>query len=427
MDSNANHATLYRCGAIRDAMGCAHRPGAVLVSRDDVILVAGAMEDVEQARAELDSVDTVDLPDTLVMPAMVNVHAHLDLHAIGPVAHDGGFVDWVAEHVMPYRADANETTLRTSVLAGLEASRSAGIGALGDIAASVTAIESRCTALRDAALPGISWVECVGLGDAANAALQRESDVAEMVCRVGIDADTTGVHIDRQPHAPYSADPQLYRSDAMRCGSTHLAETMDEARFVMDGSGAITEFRKSIGRWNSSIQGWGKTPVQHFCSIAQPADWVIAHCNYVSDGDIAALQGFPGAITIAYCPVASEYFGHQHHRYRDMLAAGLNVALGTDSILCQPTDEAQPMGILPQMRRLYRRDRTDPTLLLALATTHGVRALRASGDPWRATLHTGDRARLIGAKFDVDDTTDPLEQVLLNHEPVRVICFDRSE
>ena len=76
---------------------------------------------------------------------------------------------------------------------------------------------------------------------------------------------------------------------------------------------------------------------------------------------------------MAYCPIASAYFGHRGHRYRDMLDAGVNVCFGTDSILCQPPDEAEPLGILPQIRFLRRRDGVDSEVLLHMATLAGNR------------------------------------------------------
>ena len=44
-------------------------------------------------------------------------------------------------------------------------------------------------------------------------------------------------------------------------------------------------------------------------------------------------------ITVAYCPRASHYFGHTNHRWKEMLDAGINVALGTDSLLCLDTPD----------------------------------------------------------------------------------------
>jgi cytosine/adenosine deaminase-related metal-dependent hydrolase len=57
-----------------------------------------------------------------------------------------------------------------------------------------------------------------------------------------------------------------------------------------------------------------------------------------------------------------------------MLAAGLTVAVGTDSIVNLPagTDRISP---LDEIRFLHARDGTDPMTLLEMATVHAARAL----------------------------------------------------
>jgi cytosine/adenosine deaminase-related metal-dependent hydrolase len=159
------------------------------------------------------------------------------------------------------------------------------------------------------------------------------------------------------------------------------------------------------------------------------APWLLAHCNYVEDAHLPLLARHRASVV--YCPIASAYFGHPrrgfrgsdgHHRYRDMLAAGVNVCLGTDSILCQPADETQPHSILAQMRFLFQRDHTDPDTLLAMATTRGLRAL---GLPARhATLQPGSPARLAAIAIDPADSTDPLRQALESTAPVHPVTFD---
>ena len=106
--------------------------------------------------------------------------------------------------------------------------------------------------------------------------------------------------------------------------------------------------------------------------------FVAAHCNYVDDQAIRLLKLCE--ISVAYCPRASNYFGHQNHRYLEMIDAGVNVCLGTDSIICHGT-----LSILDEMRFLYQRDKCNPEILLKMATVNGLRALRPDidcGDPW---------------------------------------------
>ena len=96
---------------------------------------------------------------------------------------------------------------------------------------------------------------------------------------------------------------------------------------------------------------------------------VIAHANYVTDGDIGVIA-HTGA-SVAYCPRTHRAFGHPPHRFRDMLAAGINVCLGTDSLVSNPS-----LSILDELRFL-RREHLDvsPDEILAMGTLRGARAL----------------------------------------------------
>jgi cytosine/adenosine deaminase-related metal-dependent hydrolase len=223
-----------------------------------------------------------------------------------------------------------------------------------------------------------------------------------------------------QPHAPYSAGIELYdaaeRAQPRGPLSTHLAETPEEARFVRSADGPFAELLRRLGKWDDSIRPTGLSPVQLAAPHLGPR-WIAAHCNYVNDADIALLA--ERGISVAYCPLASEYFGHAGHRYRDLLAAGVNVCLGTDSILGQPAGSAQPLGILPALRRLFARDGTHPGVLLEMATTRGLRALQI--DDTLGTLRPGAPARLIAVEIDPADPADALAQALGSQAPAQPV------
>jgi cytosine/adenosine deaminase-related metal-dependent hydrolase len=78
-----------------------------------------------------------------------------------------------------------------------------------------------------------------------------------------------------------------------------------------------------------------------------------------------------------------------------MLEAGVNVALGTDSLLC--LDSPDRMSVLDEMRYLYLNQNADPQTLFAMATVNG--AIGLGIDPALVTLSTGPTSGLIA--FDV--------------------------
>ena len=405
---------LHRAAAVRDALGTHAQPGAVAVC-DGRILAAGRVDDVARALARQPDCE-LDHGSVVLMPAFVNAHAHLDLAAIGPRPFDGSFADWAAAvaHDRPPDPDA----IAAALAQGLAASQQAGVGWVGDIAGSEHAVRA-WLALDPTEVPGgVSWLECFGIGRRQHAAADR-AEALLTALRAAAPA-TSRVRVDLQPHAPFSAGPALYaRAMALGAPATHLAETPEEHRFVAHGDGPLADLLRSFGSWDDSIVAQHCSPVRALADQLACGSWVLAHCNYLDDDDLDLLAARPG-VSIAYCPVASEYFGHVGHRYSELLARGVNVCLGTDSVLCQPADEPQPHGILAQARRLWRRDRTDPDLLLAMATVRGARALGLP--PRTATLTPGAPAVLCTIECAPDAGLDAWTQALDGCAPLLAVA-----
>jgi cytosine/adenosine deaminase-related metal-dependent hydrolase len=402
---DAPETVLHVAAAIRDAAGHSARPGAVAV-RDGRIIATGLVDDVQRRALDRAPDRVVDHGDSVLLPAFVNAHAHLDLTSIGTRAFEGTFLDWVG--VVMRARPASPEAIRTAVEEGLRQSRDAGVGWVGDIAGSDAAVLARARAPEDVRLPGTSWLEVFGIGSRTDSGIAHaESRLTDLRAAC---ADVRDVRVDLQPHAPYSADLALFeRAAALGAPSTHLAETIAELEFVDAATGPFRDLLTRLRGDDPELRAHALSPIRAFAPALRRARWVLAHCNYVDDADLEVLAGC-GDVTIAYCPIASEYFGHEGHRYRDMLARGIRVALGTDSILCQPPDETMPLGILPACRRLWVRDRTDPKTLLAMATVNGARALGLADGT--ATLAPGAPARIVALAIDPGDPTDAWLQCL---------------
>lgn len=401
--------------AIADAAGTVSRPGSIAVAGGRI---TAAGEPGKVRREVGDKTAIRNLAGRLILPALVNAHAHLDLTLIGPKPYPGGFLPWVEQHVVPGRP-GTDAQVAAAVQQGAAMSHAAGVGVIGDIAVWPNDLAA-AEALRRSPLRGVSFVEMLGRDEALEPRLTHMKQLA-----LAHD-EYDRVRVGLQPHAVFSTAPAVYQTSAELARdtgiavTTHLAETRDELQFVARGTGPIREYCKRRNNWNESWladYGRGQSPVHWMKHYLQQAHWLVAHCNYVDDNDIELLA--KTSASVAYCPVASEYFGHRRHRYREMIEAGINVCLGTDSILCQPDDQPQPMGIVPQMRHLYQRDRTDPRVLLKMATINGCHALDI--DVPCATLQPGAPADLVSVPFDPADPTDALTQVLQNRYPVEPV------
>lgn len=380
---------LFSADGIADGGGLDVSPGAALVEYLDPpaaaggglrLLAAGSPEEVA-SRPQASGARRERLEGCVLLPGMVNSHTHLDLTHLGPLDFDeaGGFPRW-AETISAGRRKDPEG-IRDSVAQGIRLSLAGGVVAVGDISGAmhVEAVE----ALRQSPLLGVSFLEFFGIGAGQDAAGDRLE--ALLAARQDL-LQPSGVRLGLQPHAPYSVGLRLYEraiSISKRIGaplSTHLSEMIAERQFIAEGQGPVRHLLERLGVWNDAALpevGRGRTPIEHLAHVLGQAPFLLAHVNDCSDIDLATLVRC-GA-TVAYCPRCSTYFGNDRqfgpHRYRDMLTAGINVALGTDSIVNLPRDQSDRMSVLDEMRFLWNRDATDASTLLAMGTINGARAL----------------------------------------------------
>lgn len=342
----------------------------------------------------------IDASDSVAIPGLVNTHTHLDLTHIGSQHFPDGqtFIDWV--DMIRERRETSPEAIRASVKAGIEKSLLGGVVAVGDIAG-VFGLEP-LRVLTASPLSAVVGIELFGIGKRQESILARMSDLADAAS--DLTNGSTRVNWTWQPHAPYSVGLAIYRRCARECGDrgvpmmTHLAETEQEAEFVGSGTGPQVDLLKRLGVWDETCTesvGNHRSPVEYLSPILAGTGAIVAHVNTSSDADIERLASVNA--TVAYCPRASRYFRQEQafgpHRYREMLDAGVNVALGTDSIVNLPEEHSERLSTLDDARLLVHRDGLAPETALAMATWRGARALGLSEEEY--SLAPTDRPRRL--------------------------------
>lgn len=328
-----------------------------------------------------------DLGDAVLLPGLINSHCHLELGMARNFAQPGvSFTLWVARlrNFLEGRAAAEYGI--AARLGALECLKN-GITTVVDVGNTGHALE----ALSRVPLRSFAHVEVLGLNPAE--ALERLEKARVLLARDFPDHCRVGL----APHAPYSCSHQLLLAliaDARTEGGSgiftmHVAESAEEDEFFRRGSGALRDFCERIfpGLPPSSACG----SVRHLLDNGLlPAGALLAHCNTLDGGDIAALRDLD--VSIVHCPKSHAYFKHPEFPLEKCLAAGINVCLGTDSLASNDT-----LNLFDEMAELHALHPEIPALeIVAMATVNAARALNLSD--FLGRLKTGFRADFIALR-----------------------------
>jgi cytosine/adenosine deaminase-related metal-dependent hydrolase len=334
----------------------------------------------------------LDLGECAILPGLVNAHTHLDLSGlrqITPVA--GDFPAWLRA-VIAHRRMRTPEQIDADVRAGLARSLACGVTLLGDISAG----GASWPILATAPLRAVVFHELLGLpapraaGVWATALDWLRTHPPTETCRPGL-----------SPHAPYSVRASLFRAATSLAEARHLplaihlAETREEMELLTRHQGPFVDFLKGVGVWDPDGLAPNVRAIVERCAGARP---LFIHGNYLDPEKPLS----PGA-TVIYCPRTHAFFGHSEHPFRRLLACGVRVALGTDSLASSPD-----LDVLAEARFLHRLYPDVPgATLLRMITLSGAEAL--GWDKETGSLEPGKSADLVVLPLPegVSDFGDP--------------------
>jgi cytosine/adenosine deaminase-related metal-dependent hydrolase len=349
----------------------------------------------------------IDLGNVAITPGFVNAHTHLDLTgARGKTPPTPDFVGWLRD-IIAFRRErtADETTVDVDF--GIADALRFGTTFLADISADGGTWDQ----LAAAPMRAVVFRELIGLSDDRTAtALEalnwwKRSAKATPTCRPGI-----------SPHAPYSVAEVLYEHAAAAWMplTIHLAESRDELKLLAERAGELVAFLQQLGAWcPKNLMGDLTRPIQ----LVNPRrPFLFVHCNYLSTA-----VPFPPNASIVYCPRTHAAFGHPPHPFRQFLARGVRVALGTDSLASNPD-----LSVLAEARLVSLGHPDLPGgQLLRMATLSGAEALGWADVT--GSLDAGKSADFAIVALPDHAAADPHEMLFESELPVVATWFRGRE
>jgi 5-methylthioadenosine/S-adenosylhomocysteine deaminase len=370
--------------------------GAVLILEDGRLGAVGP-EDVVPAPP---GIGTIRLDGAALIPGLVNTHTHLELTGFDGRLPQDEFPAWIRE-VIRLKAARNPDDSLAAARQGLLDCWAAGVTTVADTGDSGAA----AVVLAEMGGSGIAYHEVFGpRPEQAAAALEGGiRRLEELSGRAG-----GRMRLGISPHAPYSVSGVLYdrvAEYARRQGlpvAVHVAESEDESRLLADGTGGFARAWQDRGI---------PLPADAGCT---PIAWLDRHgvlgtrtlCVHVvrageADLDTLAQRG----AAVAHCPRSNRRHGHGIAPLGAMLARGIRVGVGTDSVA-----SLSPLDLVAEARAAREIAGLDAERAFRLITADAARAIGLEGEI--GSLRAGKWADLAAVDLpgpvDASRVTDTL-------------------
>jgi cytosine/adenosine deaminase-related metal-dependent hydrolase len=342
-----------------------------------------------------------DLGESLVLPGLINAHCHLDYTGMaGLIPPVRSFTDWI-KSITSIKGTWSDAEFARDWMLGAQMLLSSGTTTVADVEAVPELLPSQWKATP---LRVISFLEMTGVRSRRDP----RAIVSDAIHRA-TELRGCGTGIGLSPHALYSTTPALLRLSHQAASRhewrlvTHVAESLEEFDMIRHARGPLFDW---LRRNDRDMTDCGQhSPVAQLHSLGCLTSRLLAvHVNYLAPGDARLLAR--RGVHVVHCPRSHDYFRHQRFPYARLARAGVNISLGTDSLITVRKTHRQEitLDLFAEMQAFTRaHPNVAPTEVLAMVTRNPARALGFAGQ--LGTLRAGAVADLIllpyaGAKSD---------------------------
>ena len=372
--------------------------GAVAIAADGTIAAVGSA--AELGRGE-------SYGGCVIVPGFVNAHSHIEYAVFAGFGDGLPFVPWIGMHMKRKLALDLADMVAIATVGAHECLRS-GITTIGDCSFSGAA----ATAAATTGLRATVYLEVFGR-DAS--ALDRFYEMHKRIEHLVSDRVRAGI----SPHAPYTCTVEVYRACAALGipQATHLAESPAERDWLVDGAGDWSPLADVL------VPASGETGIRMLASAGLlDSSLIAAHCVHADSEEIGLLAAHH--VGVAHCPRSNGYLGCGVAPVAELLAAGVDVAIATDSPASAPSldlFEEIRTAIVGARARARRPDALSAAKALELATLGGARVLGMADQI--GSLVPGKQADLAVVSLTdspFDPVEDPISAAVFGGSPDRV-------
>ncbi len=339
---------------------------ALIMGRDDF------PEDAYQAKK------TLDPPDTLILPGLVNTHTHLAMTCFRGLADDLPLMTWLQQHIFP--AEARHVSPEMVYAGSLLAMAEMILSGTTTFCDGYFFVDSVARAARDA---GMRAVVSQGFIDFPTPDTPDPSQRRERVERL-LDSLGSASPLIRPAlfcHSPYTCSPETLvqiKEAARKAGVlylVHLSETREEVSLIQER--------------------YGKRPALHLRDLdVLDGDTLAVHCVWLDEEEQDVLADC--GVRVSHAPQSNMKLAAGIAPIPAMQGRGIPVALGTDgSASNNDLDLFREMDTAAKIHKVATGNPTvmDARRVVRMATSEGAKALGLADRI--GTLEVGKAADLI--------------------------------
>ncbi|MCL1976047.1 MAG: amidohydrolase [Firmicutes bacterium] len=349
--------------------------GDILVEGDSITHI-GATSVYEESTCE----QVIDGRHLLAMPGLINTHSHAAMTLFRGFGDDLTLMDWLQNKIWPAEGKMTPTDILLGTrLAILEMIKS-GTTAFADmydfcdqVVEAVAEAGGRASICRGI----VAFTPEMG-------AQKLEQGLAFALHYRGVCAGRVTTMLG--PHAPYTCSPDFL---------AHMAELGREHKLPLHIH--LLETQDEIAQI-AARDGCRPVELLERCDFFRDNKVLAAHGVWLNEEEISSLSGYD--VSVAHCPASNFKLASGIAPVNGLLAAGVNVALGTDSACSNNSldlfEEMKLAALVAKVRGL------DPLALpaataLEMATVNGAKALGLAGC---GLLAAGNKADIILVNID---------------------------
>lgn len=333
------------------------------VHKDHALVIrAGRIHDLLPSEAALNKYpdsEIINRRDHILLPGLINAHTHMAMNLLRGIADDLPLMTWLQNHIWPTEAQwVNEQFVREGTEAAIAESLLGGVTCFNDMYFFPDQVADIAQQAGIRATIGMIVLDFPSAwADNADSYIERGLALHDQLRTNSL------LNTAFAPHAPYSVSPEPLRRIATLSAELevpvhmHLHETEQE----------VLDYIRQHGRRPlSGIDGAGLLNDQLLAvHMTQLTDYEIDRCATVG-------------LSVLHCPESNMKLASGGCPISELLAAGVNVALGTDG--AASNNDLDMFGEMRTAALLAKHQQQDAAAIpastaLRMATINGAKAL----------------------------------------------------